>query len=844
MTERNNKGLNFDINDEKELTDYNELTYEALIGNKIKNENNILYKIAMTTAINDISKADINKHKEPRGKDKLKFLNDIFIDNIVLSSISQKTTKKEDLKYYNAAIRRHFQPLFGEKKQQKIMCISENTDPLFLTKSNIKNYQKMMNSKLQGEKDYYKTIEYKITLNEIDINKALKYLNDEYIDALNGKCIYLHDIDFTRDIGFSFDTDNLINEMIDKFDFHYDGEKHKRIIEKDYNNEVSFWIIYEDFEIRIKIYNKFIQTIESPSTRGAFGSHIAKWINNKNKRINDAIDKSLNVGYSRLEMTFYTPNGRTPKNEIVEANFNEIYDMIKNISSQSIFYNSINNQFMAIMEKVSENLIIYDKTKKHLLLVRWFNGLSLKMNGIIFKNISCLSNRIINIIGKMTFNNVPIRLIMIEYEDKRKNKKDDEKEQDEDDEDNGELIEIDKEEDKADEIDRKQLIKINVRTYIKIGYDKSLLSDKSEQYKISKNDNQPKQRGIEYGNMNFEILTEDEGTKKDNNNIFFKQIITNKKIEYLQQKEMIKKKQTKSINQPEMNEQIERFIKINDAKNKEFKEYQYKRLQTINKLNEIDNDYKTKPPTSFKDFKYNDEFLISAFIKRSEKNILIYDEIRRMWIYGNEIIINFINDIYINHYNNIKYIEYEERQIYYYTNANDDIDLIAKMTYNKSYKDKAKNKKYDISIINSITKEDYNEIAEEANDNEDETKEENNKIYEINDEINRKFTIDFEKLDMGDTYELIGITKRKFRQTEHYYIHIKHNQKLMMEGQDVPKIFIVNYWMKKILNEIDYKKLIDKEPINFKLLKAKTTNSRRLENLIEIDENIINQYKL
>jgi len=242
-------------------------------------------------------------------------------------------------------------------------------------------------------------------------------------------------------------------------------------------------------------------------------------------------------------------------------------------------------------------------------LVRWFNGLSLKMNGIIFKNIPCLSNRIINIIGKMTFNNVPIRLIMIEYEDKRKNKKDDEKEQDEEDEeDNGELVELDKEEEKTNELDRKQLIKINVRTYIKIGYDKSLLSDKSEQYKISKNDNQPKQRGIEYGNMNFEILTEDEGTKKDNNNIFFKQIITNKKIEYLQQKEMIKKKQTKSINQPEMNEQIERFIKINEAKNEEFKEYQYKRLQTINKLNEIDNDYKTKGLNSFKDFHYNDEF--------------------------------------------------------------------------------------------------------------------------------------------------------------------------------------------------------------------------------------------
>ena len=181
MTERNNKGLNFDLNDEKELTDYNELTYEALTGNKLKNETNILYKIAMTTAINDISKADINEFKEPRGKDQLIFLNNILIDHIVFSSISQKTTKKDDMGFYNILIRRHFQPLFGEKKQQKIMCICENTDKNILTTSNIKDYQQMMNSTLKGDKYYYKTIEYKITLNDIDINKALKYLKGDYI---------------------------------------------------------------------------------------------------------------------------------------------------------------------------------------------------------------------------------------------------------------------------------------------------------------------------------------------------------------------------------------------------------------------------------------------------------------------------------------------------------------------------------------------------------------------------------------------------------------------------------------------------------------------------------------
>ena len=105
------------------------------------------------------------------------------------------------------------------------MCICENTDKHVLTTSNIKDYQQLMNTTLTDDRDYYKSIEYKLTLNDIDINKELKYLKGDYLKALNNKCIYLHDIDYTRDIGFSFDTGNLLNEMINDVGFHLEGEQ-------------------------------------------------------------------------------------------------------------------------------------------------------------------------------------------------------------------------------------------------------------------------------------------------------------------------------------------------------------------------------------------------------------------------------------------------------------------------------------------------------------------------------------------------------------------------------------------------------------------------------------------
>ena len=66
MSETSIRGLNFDINDEPELSDYMELTFGPLIGDKVKNADNILYKVGLNISNNDISKADIHKDKAKR----------------------------------------------------------------------------------------------------------------------------------------------------------------------------------------------------------------------------------------------------------------------------------------------------------------------------------------------------------------------------------------------------------------------------------------------------------------------------------------------------------------------------------------------------------------------------------------------------------------------------------------------------------------------------------------------------------------------------------------------------------------------------------------------------------
>ena len=105
-----------------------------------------------------------------------------------------------------------------------------------------------------------------------------------------------------------------------------------------------------------------------------------------------------------------------------------------------------------------------------------------------------------------------------------------------------------------------------MRTYIKSGYAQSNLTDTNENYIINNFQNQPGKMGIEYNDMNFKIETESNknNLKEELKNIFFTLIVTDKKNEYLQVKNItIKpckaKEKLRIIKTELLNNQIERF---------------------------------------------------------------------------------------------------------------------------------------------------------------------------------------------------------------------------------------------------------------------------------------------
>ena len=123
----------------------------------------------------------------------------------------------------------------------------------------------------------------------------------------------------------------------------------------------------------------------------------------------------------------------------------------------------------------------------------------------------------------------------------------------------------------------------------------------------------------------------------------------------------------------------------------------------INKLNEIDKYYNLiiRAKRSFKYYNFNDIFLITTFIRRGENQIIFYDCMRNEWIFGNKQLLNFINDIYVKYYKFIHYKDYDEIQVCYSVNVNEDIDYIATATLTKKQliKKKIKSMNYPLPTI-------------------------------------------------------------------------------------------------------------------------------------------------
>ena len=431
------------------------------IGTKIKPET-LLYNLNKIINKSDINRVDYTKGGYlPNLENGLEPLNDLFSDNIlVYSPIPDKL-----MEMFKTSAGDKYNLNTEEDKEEEITKITNNSILKVVTPilpSITANIKTIFNAcSIPIKKKDIKPIGV-IQCKESFIHKPSKLVQllkinlsccttSDVIELITNKInilvennIFIHDIDFTRDFKGLFNKKELIEhlqsltfpEEVEEEDpeietpvkgFRYQGsetEGDATIISN--NNTVGrncltfIKTIPNNGTIRYKFYNKFVQSMESPSVRSKIGSHINDWCNNPELILNRAINNSLDTGILRLEITFY----RYDTNNILTEDFiTKQMDWLQNLLTckngitssagkpkEIIYYNSIQNQFNNLCNNILYNVCILDVDNNLAFVSLYQNSLTGKTNGFYVKEANSI--KLSNVLRYYTHNK-PIILILL-----------------------------------------------------------------------------------------------------------------------------------------------------------------------------------------------------------------------------------------------------------------------------------------------------------------------------------------------------------------------------------------------------------------------------------------------
>ena len=354
--------------------------------------------------VSDISKITPTKYYTEKHK-KLKPITPAFIDTIMLFKLidSKNTFKqngtvlidKEVCGFWNTKIRKVAKNHNIELPKHGVVC----KKPIKYVKMNLKEGEKDISINRDAVKniltthqvDNYKQLTNKPNLNDAYILRIKIELADEDLDTLHEKLTafldelkqydnqtYLLDVDVTRDYAGTFDKYELQNHLINRHNFRLQGEiteDNDKIILDNIKSVGCGTLTYIDASDplaikRAKFYNKLLCQWTSPGVAKSIGNHLIDYLYCPDKRLNETFKNvdGLERGITRQEITLY--GGRLPSLRELKAELNDQHYYVDN---PIFYYVPAVNLWRNITDQITNNLIIYDKKERIILICYYVN---------------------------------------------------------------------------------------------------------------------------------------------------------------------------------------------------------------------------------------------------------------------------------------------------------------------------------------------------------------------------------------------------------------------------------------------------------------------------------------
>ena len=249
----------------------------------------------------------------------------------------------------------------------------------------------------------------KISLSENSIERVLDFL--ENIISNN---VILHDIDITQDVPYITNREKVEEHILEK------GIERRFIVNDLYKvgkNCLSFYNRDPSEDtgstlLRIKVYNKFIQMLESSGVRTTLGSRIHNMFVDPTDSIKRTFERTREVGLTRIEMKFYGQEIRS-----LDYYVRKFVRTKRRYLQGCRFYKvSFDSQWRRLIDEIYEDqvIMVYLKSDNMFAYCHWWNSITKKMQGCYNKITQ--NEDLKTLIANYSFNGMTTKLITVDID--------------------------------------------------------------------------------------------------------------------------------------------------------------------------------------------------------------------------------------------------------------------------------------------------------------------------------------------------------------------------------------------------------------------------------------------
>lgn len=333
----------------------------------------------------------------------------LFCDNIILWALYTRSGDVEKQKKSTiTAILAALEDLDVNRSMVKVLRQGAVTlDETFFTKDHLDKYSK--NVSKGGDLGYFSI---KVTLHEFKLVSVLDIL-DTAMDDLADDYIYLHDVDIATDCRHVTSRKILRDYLEDKLG---DTIEFVEDLTKVGNHCLSWCAITEKKQrVRCKVYNKFVQMMESAETTSSLGSRMESIVMPVDEKFHKRLRRARKTGLTRLEVTFY--GSKLRRLSYYETYLELVKEQIQECQTYAVPYEEY-WKYMASTISSMVGVFAVGAKETAFAYCHWWNSITKKKYGSFRANVD--QDEAMKLLANYSFNDRPIYFLEVSLDEPSK----------------------------------------------------------------------------------------------------------------------------------------------------------------------------------------------------------------------------------------------------------------------------------------------------------------------------------------------------------------------------------------------------------------------------------------